>query len=231
MVCHNFFDFYLLSDYDERCNLKLPATVLDDSGIGSSLRQLKENNGLESKSQNQLGEGSQKVKGSVRFQLEETCNNKNAQNRSQKDSGDNVVNTSPNSLVGNIPISVLESTNDSLDSMSLEEKVTGSTKITECDSLNNADEDTSSDSTLVSSVQNVGDLLSPKGETPTKPSTLSENNERYNPVIPIQYWTPVKAPHDRPSTSRDCYNDGRGLPPDQWTPTKSQKQEVSRCLL
>ena len=54
--------FLYCSKYDEASNLRIPVTVLDDSGIGSSLSQLKEDAGLLAKSQNEHGECKSKRK-------------------------------------------------------------------------------------------------------------------------------------------------------------------------
>ena len=221
--------------------------MLDDSGIGSSLSQLKEDAGLRTKSQNEHGE--RKSKGNVSFQLEEVCNHKNVQNNTQrketadsykdpkskylKHSGpENVFDTPPNSLVCNIPESVLETTTERTDSSNsaiIGEKETGDTNPTECDSVINLEEDTSSDSTLVTSSQNGSDTL--QNDSLIKPCAKSDN-DKYNPTTPTQHWSPVKEPNNKEtSKNAECYNEGRGLPPEQWTPTKSQKQQVQNNFL
>ena len=221
--------------------------MLDDSGIGSSLSQLKEDAGLRIKSQNEHGE--RKPKGSVSFQLEEACNHKNVQNNTQrKETGDsykdpkikylkhsdpeNLFDTPPNSLVCNIPETILETATERTDSLNcavIGEKETGGTNPTECDSVNNLEEDTSSDSTLVTSSQHGSDTL--QNNSLIKQCAKSDN-DKYNPTIPMQHWSPVKEPNNKEtSKNAECYNEGKGLPPEQWTPTKSQKHQVENISL
>ena len=239
--------FLYCSKYDEASNLRIPVTVLDDSGIGSSLSQLKEDAGLLAKSQNEHGE--RKSKRSVSFQIEESCNHKNVQNNTQrKETADsykdpkleylkhsapeNLFDTPPNSLVCNITESVLETTTertDSFNSAVIGEKETGGTNPTECDSVNNLEEDTSSDSTLVTSSQNGSDTL--QNDSLIKPCVKSDN-DKYSPAVPMQHWSPVKEPNNKEtSKNSQCYKEGKGLPPEQWTPTKSQKQQVENNFL
>ena len=234
----------LCSNYDEGSNLRIPLTVLDDSGIGSSLSQLKEDAGLGTKSQNKHGDHRSKD----RVKLKEALDHKNLENNTQRKEAvdrckdlkpkylnpsgpENLYDTPPNSLVCNIPQSVLETTTertDSLNSAVVEEKESEGTNPTECDGVDNLEEDTSSDSTLVSSSQNGIDTLQ-NADSLKKPCAESDKN-KYNPTIPVQQWSPVKEPNNKTSHNVECHNEGRGLPPELWTPTKSQKQQVKNIL-
>ena len=162
---------------------------------------------------------------------------------------ENVFETPPNSLTCNIPISVLETTANSIDSLQAVKPGT------EPNTTNDENDDENvSDSTLVTSASHSGSdpsedvtvdskQLACDGKQPledeksgqqwdNKQDELCEG--RYNPAIPVQEWSPVKVPNTKenvgPSENVECYNEGRGLPPDQWTPTNSHKQQVEYVL-
>ena len=221
--------------------------MLDDSGIGSSLSQLKEDAGFGTKSKNQ--HGYHKSKDSVSSELKEAFKYKNVENNTQRKEAvgrykdlkpkylnhsgpENLFDTPPNSLVCNIPQSVLETATertDSLSSVVVEEKESEGTNPTKCDGVDNLEEDTSSDSTLVSSIQNANDTL--QNADSRKKQCAKSDKDKYNPTIPVQQWSPVKEPNNKETSHNvECHNEGRGLPPDQWTPTKSQKQQVKNTL-
>ena len=263
--------FSYFSIGNEGTNLKIPLMVLDDSGIGTSSSQLKEEAGLPIKSSyttkgiKDKTQNFQNSRDNVNFQLREAGKTENASANSRQENAssnasetehtylkqsypENIFDTPPNSLLCNTPVFVLETTTESVTSLPKLKQRDDATAV-DLNNTNDLDDENVSDSTLVTSTSHSGS--EPKedvtmGENKNgssqltcdggQPDRLGDKREgeiddgRYNPPIPVQQWSPVKVPkkdeNTGPSENAECYNERRGLPPDQWTSTKWHKREV-----
>ncbi len=231
---------------ERRCNERnIPLTVtqmLDDSGIGTSLRELKEESGLPCRPLD--GNLKEKKKYNVSFQLADSTNCVSAvekgteQKSSQLLTSESLFETPPNSLLENVPIPVL--------SKVAELEVSGKLGSRTQSEENSIQEENLSEATLTSSslnerdppadkskeshkvVQNVAQC--PNKELSDLSSTVTDQ-EKYNPKIPVSEWCADKNREAKSSSDQqNCYNEGKNLPPEEWTPCKSAKQHVSNEL-
>lgn len=186
----------------------------------------------------------------MNIQLQEAC--KSRENLSPE----NLFETPPNSLVCNIPLSVLETNKDCTDpeSATAHVKESVSARCSDGNFVNLEDENVSDSTLVTSSSQNGSDVLpnenndtdfmEEKDSNKLGPSTsnpnrihdlcdgqVSDKEDRYNPPIPVEQWDPIKKPCKKDSTPKnECHNEGGSLPPHEWTATKSHKvRETFDC--
>ncbi len=218
------------------CSPMIPVSVyqlLDDSGIGSSLTQLKHEAGLETKS-NPAKTDDSEAHTELSRQPGEDRRTTNGENNKEQ----NVINpesffeTPPNSLLSNLPVSVQE--------IAAEENRKSQTHCVRETNVSGpgagvVEEDNASDSTLVtSSSQNGCNDMEDSGRgnaegswykdtcNSTEPLLGSEyrkqgdnrneeltsilsscDDERHYPDIPVEQWTPMKSHASKDGANRD----------------------------
>ncbi len=228
---------------------------MDDSGIGSSIRQLKQDGGLpgnETSGQtaktnvqkcpnndkdNETEKEKEKEKEELVNQIPVTVSDEESNDTNPKilhatisSQYEDLLDTPPDSLLGHIPVTVLDKAAESFNSLrSNSSKGSSNASVTKATDQNLAEteDENVSDKTLVrssSDTDKLGVLTPSTSESEKsakddehKPNHLDGRESCNNPPLPVELWTPSK-----PGcvTRNECHNEGGSLPPHQWTPFK-----------